>query len=145
MQAESALPVETPEQLFERVFAEVQPRSRRGAAMSIEVRFCRFANANSLIRMRDGHVEVRISDILEAAPTAILEALAYILVSKLFCREIPPAFHNRYRRYLNRKEVRYTLHLVRKTRGRKFISGPRGEHFDLDALFEDLNFEFFNG
>ncbi len=145
MQVESALLVETPEQLFERVFAEVHPRSALGAAMSIEVRFCRFANANSLIRMRNGQVEVRISDVLEAAPTAILEALAYILVSKLFRREVPSAFHNRYRRYLNRKEVRYTLHLVHKTRGRKFISGPRGEHFDLEPLFEDLNFQFFNG
>jgi hypothetical protein len=145
MQVESALLFETPEQLFTRVFAEVQPRGRNQRLASVEVRFCRFANANSFIRIEDGHLKVRICDVLEGAPAPILEALAYILISKLFRRPVPPTFNHRYRRYLNQKDVRSSLHLVRQIRGRKFISGPEGEHFNLETLFEELNFEFFHG
>ena len=145
MQVESALLFETPEQLFARVFAEVRPRGRRESLPSVEVRFCSFANANSSIRLKGGNVEVRISDLLQGAPAPILEALAHILISKLFRRPVPPMFNHRYRRYLNRKDVRHNVHQVRQTRGRKFISGPAGEHFNLEDLFEELNFEFFHG
>ena len=41
--------------------------------------------------------------------------------------------------------MRRTLHLVRQQRGRKHVSGPKGEHHDLCALFEELNGRFFNG
>ena len=145
MQVESALLFETPEQLFARVFADVRPHSKRESLESLDVRFCSFANANSSIKMQGGTVQVRISDLLQGAPAPILEALAYILISKLFRRPIPPMFKQRYRRYLNRKEVRHSLHLVRQSRGRKLISGPAGEHFNLEQLFEELNFEFFHG
>ena len=145
MQVESALLFETPEQLFARVFAEVRPRGRRESLQSVEVRFCTFANANSSIKLQGGNVEVRISDLLQGAPAPVLEALAYILISKLFRRPVPPMFSQRYRRYLNRKDIRHNLHQVRQTRGRKFISGPEGDHFDLEDLFEELNFDFFHG
>lgn len=145
MQVESALLFETPEQLFARVFDEVRPRGRRESVRSIEVQFCSFANANSSIRFQGGSVEVRISDLLQGAPAPILEALAYILISKLFRRPVPRMFNQRYRRYLNRKDVRHNIHQVRQTRGRKFISGPEGDHFNLENLFEELNFEFFHG
>jgi hypothetical protein len=145
MQVESALLFESPEQLFARVFTEVQPRGRRGRLESVQVRFCTFANANSSIKLQAGNVEVRISDLLQGAPAPILEALAYILVSKLFRRPVPAVFNQRYRRYLNRKDIRHSLHQVRQQRGRKFISGPAGEYFNLEELFEELNFEFFHG
>lgn len=145
MQVESALLFETPEQLFHRVYSEIQPRGRSSRLASVRVRFCRFANANSFIRMEEGNLDVRICDVLEDAPAPILEALAHILISKLLRRPVPAAFNHRYRRYLNRKEVRSNLHLVRQTRGRKFISGPEGEHFNLEQLFEELNFQFFHG
>ena len=51
----------------------------------------------------------------------------------------------RYRRYLNRKEMRHTLQLVRQTRGRKFVSGPKGSVYDLEEIFEDLNLRCFHG
>ena len=95
--------------------------------------------------MREGHLEVRISDVLEKAPAPILEALATILISKLFRRPVPSAFSLRYRRYLNRKDIRTNLHLVRQSRGRKLILDARGQHFDLEVLFEELNFQFFHG
>jgi hypothetical protein len=134
--------LETPEEVFLRVFAELRPRTERPR---VEIRFCRFANVNSFIRWEPGRLGVRISDVLEGAPVEILESLAYILISKLLRRAAPKEYAERYRRYLNRKDMRRSLHLVRQARGRKFVSGGKGSHYDLDVLFEDLNFRYFNG
>jgi hypothetical protein len=41
--------------------------------------------------------------------------------------------------------VRRQAHLVKQIRGRKFVSGPKGEHFDLEEIFERLNSEYFDG
>jgi len=133
---------ETPEDIYRRVWREFRPRSH---PPTVEVKFCRFANADSYIRMRDGHVQVRITDVLEGAPRPVMEALANILVAKLLRRPVPAAHNDRYRRYLNRRDMRRSLHLVRQIRGRKFISGPQGEHYNLEEVFEGLNARHFHG
>lgn len=142
MQVESALLFETPEQIYARVFGEFKPRTR---VPGIEVKFCRFANANSSIRFEKERIEVRITDLLEGAPAPITEALAHILLAKLFRRPVEKSYLHRYRRYLNRSEMRRSLHLVRQIRGRKFLSGPQGEHYNLEEIFEQLNFAHFHG
>ncbi len=48
---ESLILFETPEQIFTRVFRELKPRT---AAPAMSVEFCRFANANSFIRLEEG-------------------------------------------------------------------------------------------
>jgi len=142
MALESLILFETTEQIFQRVFRELKPRTPPPA---VSVEFCRFANANSFIRLEQGRLYARITDVLEGAPALILEALAHILLGKLYRRETPRAYHERYRRYLNRKDMRRTLHLVRQTRGRKQILAPRGRVYDLEPIFEDLNFRYFHG
>lgn len=131
-----------PEEIFSRVFSELKPRT---TPPSVKVEFCKFANANSTIGLKDGRLCVRITDVLEGAPAPVTEALAYILLSKLYRRVIPKVYTERYRRYLNRKEMRRGLQLIRQSRGRKFVSGGKGEHYDLDELFEELNLEYFHG
>ena len=138
----SAVLFETPEEIFLRVFTRLRPRTRRP---TVEVRFCRFANANSFIRWEDERLLARITDVLDGAPAPVLESLAYILISKLLRRPVPKEYNERYRRYLNRKDMRRSLHLVRQTRGRKFVSGGKGANYDLDTIFEDLNFRYFHG
>ena len=142
MALESLILFETPEQIFVRVFRELKPRT---APPAVSVEFCRFANANSFIRLEDGCLHVRITDVLEGAPALILEALAHILLGKLYRRETPRAYHDRYRRYLHRKDMRRALHLVRQTRGRKRILAPQGRVYDLESMFEELNFRYFHG
>jgi hypothetical protein len=109
------------------------------------VEFCRFANADSFIRLENGRLKVRISDLLAAAPAPVLEALAFILLGKLYRKPVPKVYGYRYRLYLNRKDVRRQAELVRQVRGRKFVSGPRGEVYDLEEVFEALNSRFFGG
>lgn len=138
----TALPLEGPQEIFMRVFREIKPRTPPPA---VATEFCRFANPDSFIRLEAGAIRVRISDLLEGAPSRVLEALAHILLGKLFRRPVARIYAHRYRIYLNRRDVRRQMHLVRQVRGRKFVSGPQGSHYNLEAVFEALNVEYFNG
>jgi hypothetical protein len=139
---ESALLFETPDEIFARVFRTVHPRA---AMPGISVEFCEFANANSFIRLDGGKISVRLSDVLHSAPAPILEALAYILICKLYRLQVPRAFSHRYRLYMNRRDIRHSLQLLRKERGRKQVTAPGGDVYDLVELFEDMNLRYFNG
>lgn len=139
---QSSLFFETPEEIYTRVFRELKPRT---PMPELTLEFCRFANADNFIRLENGRLHVRISDLLSGAPAPVTEALAHILLGKLYRKPIARMYNHRYRLYLNRKDVRRQAQLVRQIRGRKFISGPQGEHYNLDDVFERLNGEFFNG
>lgn len=139
---QSAIFFETPEEIFRRVFSEWRPRT---PVPPLRLKFCKFANANSSVRWDQSGLEFRITDVLEGAPSAILESLAHILVAKLLRRPSPRTHAEHYRRYLNRKEMRRSLQLVKQTRGRKFVSGPRGDSYDLEAIFDELNQAHFHG
>jgi len=139
---QTAIFFETPEEMLARVFHEFRPRT---AMPQVRVRFCKFANANSFVRWDEAGLEFRITDVLEGAPATILESLANILMAKLLRRPVPRIHAERYRRYLNRKEMRRSLQLVKQARGRKFVSGPKGDAYDLEAIFGELNLAYFHG
>jgi len=140
--APSALFFETIEEIYARVFRELKPRT---PVPQITVRYCRFVNANSSVRLDGDRIEVKISDILESAPSPVAESLAQILLGKLFRKPASRAHAHRYRLYLNRKDMRGQMQLVRQIRGRKYLSGPQGSQFDLAGIFEKHNADFFNG
>lgn len=128
------------------IFREAAKAVRPEAPWSrIEVEFRSFANANSKIRMERGQLWVQISDVLKPAPAEVIQALAGILMAKLFRRRSPSAAVDRYHRYLNRPEVRRMMEETRQTRGRKLMSPPKGDHYDLEEMFEELNLRFFFG
>jgi hypothetical protein len=139
---QSSLFFETPAEIYARVLKDLKPRTE---PPGIQVEFRRYANANSSIRLQEGRLTVRIADILEGAPAPIVEALAYILLGKLYRRPVPRIYEHRYRLYLNRREVRQKLQLMRQIRGRKFVSGPEGASHNLEELFERLNRQYFDG
>src|SRR5664279_1900417 len=128
---QSSLFIETPEEIYVRVFRELRPRT---PAPQVHIEFCRFANADSFIRLEDGTLHVRISDLLAAAPAPVTEALAFILLGKLYRKPVARLYAHRYRLYLNRRDMRRQAHLVRQIRGRKFISGPQGTHQNLSLI-----------
>lgn len=142
MQVESTLRFETPEEIWHRVFRGLKPRTEPPA---ITVEFRPFANVDSYARIEAGQLRIRISDLLEGAPAPVVESLAYILLGKLFRKPVPAIYGYRYRQYLNRSDMRRRMHLVRQIRGRKFVSGPQGEYYNLDSIFEDLNVQYFHG
>ncbi len=130
------------EQIFARVFREMKPRT---PLPSIQIKFRKYANANAQVRLGDGHLEVRLADTLAGAPDSVIEALAEILLSKLFRRPVPIHSNDRYRRYLNRRDVRTSLDLIRQIRGRKRVEHPQGHTYNLEEMFEELNFRYFHG
>lgn len=139
---QSSLFFESPEEIYSRVFRDLKPRT---AVPAMRVEFCRFANADSFIRLENGSIHVRISDLLASAPAPVMEALAYILLGKLYRKPIARVYNHRYRLYLNRRDVRRQAHLVRQIRGRKFVSGPQGTIHNLEEVFERINREYFDG
>lgn len=139
---ESALFFESAEQIFRRVHGELRPRT---PAPPIGIEYKRFANANSDVRLENGAIRVRITDLLESAPAPVTEALAHILLGKLYRKPAAAQYTHRYRLYLNRKEMRRQIHLVRQARGRKAHSGPSGSVHHLEEIFEELNARYFGG
>jgi len=139
---QSSLFFETPEEIYARVFRLLKPRT---PVPVLRVEYCRFANADSFIRLEHGRLQVRISDLLEGAPAPVTEALAFILLGKLYRKAVPRIYAHRYRLYLNRRDFRRQAHLVRQIRGRKFVSGPQGSVYNLEEIFERLNGRFFDG
>jgi hypothetical protein len=142
MQVETALFFETAEQIYARVFRQLKPRT---PLPDIRVQFKQYANADSRIALAEGVLRVQISDMLEGAPAPVQEALARILLGKLYRKGQDSHALAVYRRYLNRADVRRTLHLVKQERGRKLFRHPKGAVYDLHAIFDDLNVKFFGG
>ena len=129
-------------QIFTRVFRQMRPRTPLPV---VRVQFRRYANANAQVKLENGALLIRMADTLAGAPDPVMEALAEILLSKLFRRPVPASSNDRYRRYLNRRDVRNSLDLVRQIRGRKRVEHPQGHTYNLDEMFEDLNFRYFHG
>ena len=88
---------------------------------------------------------MRLSDLLEGAPDAVLRAIAHILLAKMYRRPIDRGQAARYRKYVASHDIVRKIHLVRQMRGRKRLHSARGRFYDLDAVFEQLNTRFFHG
>ena len=129
-------------EIFREAFRTLRPRT---PAPEIEVEFRPYADINNVIRIRDGRLVVGLSDMLEGAPRSVLEAIAFILIAKLYRKPVPKQHQNRYRQFLNRRSVRRQAHLIRRVRGRKWLSSPQGNHFHLEEIFDDLNQRYFDG
>lgn len=129
-------------EIFFQAYRELRPRA---PFPEFQVQFFPFSNINNTIRLRQGKVLVRISDLLSGAPKDVLHAIAHILLAKLYRKEIEARHATRYRRYLGRRDVSGKAHLLRQQRGRKILQSPRGSHYNLEAIFEDLNRRFFHG
>lgn len=128
--------------IFEQEYREIRPRAPMPA---FHVKFRRFTSLNTTIRLREGKIFVSLSDLLEGAPEAIFHAIAHILIAKLYRKPIDPSQALRYRRFTSSEAVSRQTELIRQTRGRKKFTGPQGDFYDLDEVFEVLNARFFYG
>ena len=111
----------------------------------MHVRFYSFVSINNTIRMRQGELYARVSDLLEGAPDPILHAIAHILLAKLYRQPVDRTQSARYRRYISSHDISAKARLVRQMRGRKQIHSAAGHHYHLEEIFEDLNRRFFHG
>ncbi len=107
--------------------------------------FYPYAGLSSTIRLRQGRVYARVSDLLRSSPREVLVSLARILVAKLYRLKPPKEAARLYREYASRPEVMEAVEAVRRHRGYKMISPPRGRAYDLDKIFDHLNARYFEG
>ncbi|MBS1798763.1 MAG: M48 family metallopeptidase [Acidobacteria bacterium] len=128
--------------IFEEQYRALRPRA---PMPPFDIRFRRFTSLNTTIRLREGRLHVRLSDILEHAPESVHHAIAHILIAKIYKKPIAPTYADRYRRHVSSEAVSRQAEHVRQTRGRKRILTPQGHHFDLNEVFDTLNARFFHG
>ena len=128
------------------IFAQAYRGLRSIAPMpAFDIRFRRFTSLNTTIRLRDGILHVRLSDQLEVAPEPVHRAIAHILIAKLYRKPVAAAEADLYRGYVSSDSVLLEARHIRQTRGRKRISTPVGEYYDLEEVFEAVNRRFFDG
>ncbi len=109
----------------------------------IDVRFYPYAGLHHTIRLRSGHVHVRLSDICKPSPPEVMRALAFVLVARLLGKRVPVAYERTYREYSMMPDVMRSSDIARKRRGRKMISSAQGSTYDLDRLFSKINRRYF--
>lgn len=128
--------------IFERAYRELRPRA---PVPGFLVQFRPFANLNNTIRLREGRIVARLSDLLEGSPESVLHAILHILLAKLYRKPIDAGHAARYRKFAGSHDIAAKTRLIRQMRGRKRIAGPKGLHYDLEQIFDDLNRRFFHG
>jgi hypothetical protein len=110
----------------------------------VDVHFYPYIGINHTIRVRNGRVFVRIAEICHDMPESAHRGLARILVGKLFGKRTPAGARDAYESYIRTVEVRQRADDSKRTRGKKVITGTRGEVYDLDEIFDALNFWYFH-
>jgi hypothetical protein len=128
--------------LFTRVYRELRLRA---PIPEFHVSFYHFTNINNTIRLRDGKIYARLSDLLEGAPASVLESIVHILLAKLYRKPVEDLHATRYRRYVSSHDLSRKAHLIRQMRGRKKIVPAQGHVYDLEEIFDSLNQRFFFG
>ena len=140
-----ALPLGPPPDLtevFRRVFSRLRIKS---PVVSMGARFHPFAGLRSTISVSNGTVKARVSDVLAEASPLVLEALAEILLARIFHRRPSREARECYLAYTFRPEIRRRIDAARRERSSKRLLPARGRHHDLEEIFHGLNHRFFHG
>jgi hypothetical protein len=90
-------------------------------------------------------VFVRIAEICRDMPIDAHRGLAYVLVAKLLRKRVPREADEINSKYIELPEIRERATESRRRRGRKVVTGSKGEYYDLDEMFDSLNFWYFGG
>lgn len=109
----------------------------------VEVEFYPYVNVNSRIKSSNGVVSVRIAELLNNAPLEIYKALAYILVAKLLGKKVPANARKVYREFLSKEDFQEKAIKHKRKTGRKIITSPQGNVYDLENIFGKLNLIYF--
>ena len=128
--------------LLHETYRELRPRA---PIPEFDLQFYPFVNINNTIRLAEGRMKVRLSDLLEGAPLPVLKAIVHILLAKIYRKPIDSVHSSRYRRYLTTHDMMEKAQQVRQIRGRKRLESPQGTYYDLDEVFDTLNVRFFHG
>jgi Protein of unknown function DUF45 len=131
--------------LFQRMFTRL---GCSGPPPRFRVEFYPYSSLVLTIRRREDAMYVRFSDLLQRAPLAVLEGGAALLLSRVYRRKGPREMReviDRYLEYARSHKTRDRISRMRGGRVRVKQSDPRGRHYDLSSLFDELNAQYFDG
>lgn len=107
--------------------------------------FYPYSSLTLTIRRREDAVYARFSDLMKRAPLAVLEAGAALLLARIYRRKAPRALVEPYLEYARSQRTRDRINRMRHGRVRPKATPARGQHFDLELLFDELNGKYFGG
>lgn len=129
-------------QIFHRIYTRL---GCEGRPPQFVVEYHPYTDLTHTIRLREGTAHVRISDVLQTAPRVVVEAVAAILLGRLYRRRPPQDLIEIYRQFSYARSTRQRILLHRQRRARRVAHQPTGVHHDLAPLFERLNHHYFQG
>jgi SprT-like family protein len=130
------------DRVFERAFRRL---GMKRPAPVFRASFYPFAGLRSSIRLRDNLATARVADVLETAPPVALDAVAEILVARLFRRTPSREARAVYLGHVCSPAVRKSIDAARRRRSRPRWRPQPGRTFDLEAIFTRLNRRYFQG
>jgi len=128
--------------LYKEAFRQFEPKR---SVPPIHVSFYPYVGINHTIRIRDGEIYVRIGEICRDMPVACHRGLAYILVGKLRGKKIPDGARDVYNAWIKSDKIRERAGEQKRERGYKIVTSSKGDAYDLDAIFDKMNREYFRG
>lgn len=134
-------PVPGGERLFQRIYTRL---GCQGRPPRFVVEYHPYSNLTHTIRLRDDTAYVRLSDALSSAPRSIVEAVASVLLSRLYRRRPPAELLESYRHFSYAHSTRKRLLHLRRLRARQVEHRPAGKHHNLQLLFDRLNRRYFS-
>lgn len=130
------------EALMQRMYTRI---GCEGRPPHFHVEFYPYSSLTLTIRRRGDTMFVRFSDLLRRAPLEVQEGAAALLLARVYRRRTPRALVQAYLAYARSDRTRVRITKMRSRRVRRVATVPQGKHFDLHALFEQLNQRYFAG
>ena len=130
------------EGIFQRIFTRL---GCSGRPPRFRVEYYPYASLVLTIRRREETMYVRFSDLLRRAPLTVLEGAAALLLSRVYRRRAARDLIDAYLNYARSHRTRSRISQMRRGRVRVRHADPRGTHFDLSNLFDELNAKYFGG
>jgi hypothetical protein len=124
--------------MFTRLGCELRPPR-------FHVDFFPYSSLVLTIRRREDTILVRFSDLLQRAPRRVLEGAAALLLARLYRRKAPEETTRAYLDYARSHRTRNRINHMRRRRIQPGAADSRGLHFDLEAMFDDVNSKYFGG
>ncbi len=125
------------------LFAELHRQLVEEPLPPHEISFYPYAGLKHTIRSRNGRVLIRLSDLLKEAEPAVFEATLALLICRLYRIRAPQQFQVVYRQFAAAVKTRLAARQARSKRGKKRLTGARGQYHDLTQVFSKLNTEYF--
>jgi len=129
-------------EVFQKSYRELRPRA---PIPELRVEFYPYAGVNHTIRMRDGRLLVRLSDLIEARRKLSSRRWRISCWPRFIGSRSKPVIARAIAGMWVAAILRPKAQMIRQSRGRKRMRLPQGHVYDLDEIFEDLNTRYFHG